>query len=70
MPKYYYRCCKCHSKVNFDCSLFGHEVCVWCPKCKVFYNVKYKNRFYSCRHDYWYELFFLTLRDMWRKMIK
>ncbi len=60
----YYRCCKCHSKVGaYTVSRVTTQDCK-CPK------DKFSRPVYKCQHDYWYGLLFLTLRDIWRKIIK
>ena len=67
MPKIYYRCNKCHSKIRFHIYLrFDHKISAWCRGCKIIYNAnKEKSKFYRCQHTYWYERLFLTLRDIW-----
>jgi len=64
----YYRCSICHSKIIFEVNVFennlSNKVKQTCPKHG---EVK---RIYYCRHDYWYAKLFLTVRDIWRKIIK
>ncbi len=68
MPRSYYRCSICHSKVKFHLSLFSKGVLVLCLECKTFYSSKYKDSFYRCVHYSWYERLYLIIRDIIRRI--
>jgi len=53
MPKIYYRCSKCHNKVKSP-----DYYCTECGRMGA----------YACQHDYWWELLYLTIRDLIRKI--
>ena len=53
MPKNYYRCSYCHNKVKSP-----EYYCRECGKMGT----------YKCQHNYWWELFYITIRDLIRKL--
>ena len=62
----YYRCYKCHSKLIFLGNYFFPTTEAYCPK----HGLLKKHQTYRCVHYYWYGLLFLTLRDIWRRIVK
>ncbi len=66
MPKIYYRCSKCHSKVKrgfdildrFRQKCFGGE----CPECGIYVIL------YVCQQDYWWDLLYMKIRDIVRRV--
>ena len=62
MPKVYYRCSKCHSKIKYYLENNIRAVCI-CPKCG---RIKES---YACQHDYWWERLYLTVRNYIRIFI-
>ncbi len=60
MPKIYYRCCKCHNKVNYIVienrpnDGFGY--------CSVHGRI----RIYKYQNNYWWELLYISLRQLVR----
>ncbi len=67
MPKIYYQCSRCHSKVKRDFDILDRygQKCFGgkCKKCQLYMIL------YSCQHNYWWELLYLTIRDIIRKII-
>lgn len=49
MPKIYYRCSKCHDKLNSD----------FCNKCD-----DWVSEYYKCQYNYWWELLYIKIRDI------
>jgi len=56
MPKIYYRCSACHRKYT-EKELFPDTICGNCC-----------GRLYKCQHNYWWELLYLTIRDLVRNL--
>lgn len=62
MPKIYYKCCKCHSEIGtYTVSRVTTQDC----KCS---KDKFSHPVYKKYHNYWYELLWLKIRDIIRKL--
>jgi len=55
MPKIYYRCSYCHNKVKSPA-----YYCIECGRLGV----------YTCLHNYWWELVYITIKDIIRQIRK
>ncbi len=66
MSKIYYRCSVCHSKLDFNkkYNIPGEDNAIRCNKCACII------RGYKCQHDYWWERFYFTIREMIRSFRK
>lgn len=65
MPKIYYRCSECHSKVDMKILYdYNDKGCLRCNKCNCII------RIYPCQHNYWWELLYITIRDIVRRILK
>ena len=64
MPKNYYRCPKCYKKVYFSCKyvIDNPPKYISCDNCDT------RIRYYKSLHNYWWELFYITIRDLIRKL--
>lgn len=63
MPRSYYRCSICHSKVTFEIFIDNTgDIVAKCPKCGVVI------RCYRCQHNYWWELLYMKVRDIIRRI--
>ena len=68
MPKIYYRCSECHWKKDwlpwFKIEMLEHHnnYMSYCKDCNT------STMSYKCQHNYWWELLYLTIRDMIRKI--
>jgi len=71
MPKIYYRCSTCHNKIKTkpinipDLTLYDStrlfSACINCKKLM---------RIYKCQHNYWWELLYMTIRDIIRRILR
>lgn len=61
MPKFYYKCSKCHMK-NSRVLEANENTYTACSRCKEITKV------YLCQHNYWWERIYLTIRDIIRNI--
>ena len=68
MPKIYCRCSECHNKKDwlpwFKIEMLKHDDTyrTYCKNCNIL------TKSYKCQHDYWWELLYITIRDIVRKL--
>lgn len=66
MPKTYYRCSICHSKVIFEVPGDGSDTIIRCSKVGCMLD---KKRIYRCVDNYWWELLYMKIRSYIRLFI-
>jgi len=63
MPKIYYRCSICHDRIKSFINKSGIRAICICPEHGQV------QRIYSCQHNYWWELLYLTIKSYVRVFV-